>query len=276
VSTPNLAKLTAWIRANDARAVGGWSLRQVLTYREKESTDCVAQWDAGADPDELAREAAAASAEDADAIGSLCQYALCALGDDGRVVVRKGWRVAGESFSDEPGPSEAPNGTGVLAQTMRHAEANARVDSKSRGELFGHYEKALERAEARISQLEQREIENIKLMGELVRAQAKGEIEAAREHFAIETKRRALGKLETLVPLLAAKLTGEKLLPAGKGGDALRSLLLQLEPEQLAKVSDVLTPEQRATFLEVWAEADRERGTVAAPDEKPSAPVAAE
>lgn len=282
------AKLAAWVKAQrsacDSRevAIDGWSVRQLVNVANREEQAPIITLAGDLEPDELARAALAAARQDADDVGGPCKYALIALDSDERPIGRTVWRILGDVLSTEAEPAEAPTASGITSQLMRHHEARERIgatkeriQAESHGALISHYRQALEDARAEISTLRKAELDNMRLLSELVTAKAKNEIETARELHALQLKTRAWAKLETLVPVVANRLAGRPLLPEGKGGEAIEALLMGLEPEQLERIAEVLHPDQRAAFLEVWSDADKKRPPSLKANEEP-APVAAE
>lgn len=228
-----------------AKVEAGWA-QQTATWLFEAATS-----DARAQPGPVESYAVLAYFGEADK--PLCRHSMRVRGGD----------AAEEEDDSDPSSSEPANSTGALAQMMRHNEALMKmattgsqrtIESLTRqlAVMSGNVERALakqmeaaEAVEKAASRKHERELETA--------------IVAAREKRLDELT----GMAMPLVPMIANKLAGVKMLPGGiKQGDGVRSLVASITEDQVGQLMQVFHPTQQMMLAsiieEMKAEAEAE------------------
>ena len=210
----------------------------------------------------IAAELIATAQDDADGSTTTNTYCIKAMKGIARGERGPVFRLRNEDCNSEEsammGASEPASAAGLLAQLMRHLEADRRTSSikdeifarattqiiKEQNERLKHYEdkhwEVIERAEDLMSEKEQREIARLQSIG--------------REKRLDE----ALKTFKPLVPIAIAKLRGvpDEAKPALKL-ESIKQVIKNLKPDQIEKVLEILGPQAIALgelFLEANAD----------------------
>lgn len=202
-----------------------------------------------------------AAREDAAGFGGTQRYVVCGYfgssaepGPD-RLIVR--------IHSDEDTPSsaaafesEGPTPTGVMAQMMRQNEALVRIVVGSIPHIVGQYQALATHQAEQIRELRDRETRTRELFEDLSDRKHTRELEA-REQDRIETRDKLLlQKLETVFPVVLARLGGQaapRLTESPRAIDAMvLSFFESLDDERFQKLLAMLDPEQKILVLEVY------------------------
>ena len=156
-----------------------------------------------------------------------------------------------QTGSEDPNQvnSEPPTLAGSLAQTQRHLEVVMRLNTVTQSASMTTLARENERLAQKCSELQEQAEESLRLREEMMSMQHERELNWAREERKDKAMEGALDKLGVLVPVIANKLTGKKMLPAADP----RTLLIErfvgsLDQDQLQKMGSILRPEQAIAF----------------------------
>jgi hypothetical protein len=180
-----------------------------------------------------------------------CLYAYCAEADGH--VDRHLVRIQGTG-DDAPGfDSEGPDKAGLVSQSMRHAEAFARINLSAQATNVQSLERLVGMLAERNEQLTKRNFEMVESFASLLDKKHEREIDLRM----VDAKARALeGGLEKagiLVPAIVNRLMGKEVLPIQNAGTlALAKQLfasIASTPGQIEKLAQTLSPEQMVGFV---------------------------
>lgn len=191
---------------------------------------------------------------DCDGMANPCRYALIAMGDGEKrsPFVRLRPNVGD---TDDETESEPATKDGLLAQLMRHNEAQARTIAS----LFDTQSRVIERQAVQIEKHEEHRLETFQLVESLVSKAHKRKVREKEAESRIEVTRTAVGALKPLIPVIAKKLLPG--MPAGAGDPRIaivKGVVQSMTPEQIEKMKDVLTQEQMIAMLEIAVEDEPE------------------
>lgn len=161
---------------------------------------------------------------------------------------------SGENTDDDDLLSEAPNAKGLVAQAMRHQEANARINS---GMILQAME-TLRRQNMALSEQNEKLMNNrFDLMNEIAEVHEQRHQQfLEQKHAEVKTKaiEEAIQSVRLLGPAIVNKIVGKDLLPVDKsmGVTAVaKSLYPSLSQEQHDALEKVLRPDQLMHFYEL-------------------------
>lgn len=201
----------------------------------------------------FAQEIHDALIDDVEGTGGLQRYNLQALDESGKVIARLPVRyssVRTEGEMDGELDSEPNNKDGLLAQLMRHNEANSRISNAAMVQLFGmmtrHAEQLAERCEA----LTSRHVEMLDTVEELAGAKHEREMEMESARSSSETKTRLARQAEVLLPALAKRFAGVDIAPS-MNPEVIeqREFIGSLTEDDITKMSSVLDPDKVMRLL---------------------------
>jgi len=213
----------------------------------------------------FANEIAARAQTDADGIGpGVHRYTLQSyIGkqpSSGRFVFRI---RASEDPDDEIGGDDSPTTKGLLAQLMRHNEANARTLNTMSSGVVTLLVRRLEAMDSRMSNLEKERAETFLALEAAKSEQHTRDMELMKESNNEERKDAALKKLMDLAPVVVNRIAGKQLMEAK---DPLSAMVSQLgdslSQEQISKIASALSPEQQIMFVEAVKTAKERGGNV--------------
>ena len=198
----------------------------------------------------------AAIADDADPLGGVQTYVIFPFFEEtdkpgSRFTVRETSSTVEDPESIE---SEPATKTGLLAQLMRHNEANARTSALALGTILNTLRTTNQRQAETIEKLLTDRQSNFETMERLKSEEVERSIVMKREETSERMKGELFEKLALLLPIAVNKIAGKNLLPAKRTGTetVIQGLIESITPEQLAKLGEVMRPEQMAALLEVF------------------------
>lgn len=214
------------------------------------------------DPTELSAAKLAArifdaAEQDADGLGGSVQRYVCHAyygasrePECGRCVfaVHREDEMSGGTLDTEP-----PNATGLVAQALRHNEANARITMGATQVVVGQMTRLIEMQASRIQELES-QLHEARMSGDelaLQREEAKrvAEKEDRRDKVLFES-------LQTIAPIVLAKLSAQggaaPQLPQAAKDVVVDKLLSSVTQEQFAQLQAILNTDQLALFVAAY------------------------
>jgi hypothetical protein len=152
----------------------------------------------------------------AEGIGDTQAFVACAYfeADADKVIARHAFRihVEGEDASGivdtEPG-----NLSGMVKQQMRHNEAVMRIMTQSYGAVLGSQNRHIERMSSMLEKLWEDKLSNIEATEELISAHHQRAMEMRQVETTAKIKEDAASSIMTLLPAIANKIIGKKILP---------------------------------------------------------------
>ena len=201
------------------------------------------------------------SKSDADGIGGVQSYVILAKGENDKTITRKTFRVAGKDDEDEaePGaPSEPATKSGFLAQNQRHLEAVFKTSVVSAQATQTAMARVIDRLAEMNEKLMSDKIETMELVEALYTNQHERQLQLKQADLDGAMKDKVLDAVKPLLPLITAKVTGQKMLPPGKSGDVIKALKDSIEPEQFAKLGEILKPHQQLLLVELMNSTEAE------------------
>ena len=148
---------------------------------------------------------------DAEGLGGIQRYVLIAM-QGGEVVGRLPLRATGamDETHGDPIDSEPATARGLVAQLMRHNEANSRIVSLSMGQIVSTLLRQNERLRMVAEEAEDKRYAVAGLTEQLLSAQHERDLEAKVVEERGELIRHGLTQLKAVVPYLAASLRSSK------------------------------------------------------------------
>jgi hypothetical protein len=194
---------------------------------------------------------------DADGIGGTQHYILQAVDSDGATLTRKAFRVQGDD-PDVGGEisSEPATKGGLLAQTMRHLEAVMRTSTISTESIMKHMARTIDRLAEQNESLQEQRSEVFEMLEQLTSAAHERQIASKNAESRNAAMMEAAKSLKVLVPLIASKISGQKMLGDGSQGQAISAVMdsIKQDPERLASLVQLLKPEEQAVLFELMQE----------------------
>jgi hypothetical protein len=179
---------------------------------------------------------------------------------------RHSMRVRGGADADmeddsDPLSSEPATSEGALAQMMRHNEVLMKMATQGSMRTIEALTRQLGTVTATNERMQAQRLEGIQAMEDLAQRKHERDIEARIIEATEQRKDELVGMAMPLIPMLANKLAGVKLLPGGiETGDGVRALLASITPDQVEKLFPILHPTQQTLlgtmFQEFKAEAE--------------------
>jgi hypothetical protein len=202
-----------------------------------------------------AEEIFEAGEADASGIGNGLQtYVVLAFyGDNKRHNGRFTFRARGDEDDWDGGETtEPPTTQGAMAQAMRHTEVIMRSSSAGMGAAFNGLQHMVTRQSEIINQMMEERFKTAELLEALSSKTHERELELLREARKDDTQRQLLENFKPMIPVVMNKLAGKQMLPAADPQSMmLKELFKTMEPEQLAAIQGVLTPQQAMIVLSI-------------------------
>jgi hypothetical protein len=203
----------------------------------------------------LAEEIEAAIQGDADGLGGTQRYVVVALRGDAQLT-RLPFRVvaAEESESGEPLDSEPATSKGLLAQLMRHNEAQNRMFMVSVGHIMSAMQRTIAQQQAMIDSVGDQRLELYAATEGLLSQRHDRELATAEAQHRVNTRSAMVQKIMNLLPLAMSYLTpkeGEQGTKPSQVGALLRAFFETLDERQFQELSKVLTQEQMMAVLQI-------------------------
>jgi hypothetical protein len=257
------------------------SARILLAERTGEQNHPVGEWqlEEMLDARSLATIIHGAAVRETQALRESAAYGVFAFHADSLAVVgRFVFRIeVGSGFA--PSRNKADE-HGIIGMLMGHAEISARLSLGHSREIVDQYQtlfvqqnvhatRQLEQAHARIRALEEREALAIetheRLQSQLLERQANIDAAKRNDDRRDEMRRFGMEKLDRLLPLVVAKLSGPVAAAAGGGGgaaaatnpteDLIDTLMQTMSGEQAKAIANLLTQEQVVLFIHLYESA---------------------
>jgi len=213
---------------------------------------------------------------DAEGLGGLVQryvahayFGACEEPDPNRCTIR----VQREEEEGASGlDSEPADARGMVAQSMRHNEALARISLGASQGIFNQMTRLIEMQGQQLAEAHTRMAEMREAAEDVTDRRL--EREAMRRAEEREDKRDAalLGSLQALVPIVLSKLAGGGAPAPGAQRPedmVVNQLLGSITPDQLAKLQGILKPEQVLLFLSAYENRVLDQQAPAAPAPAP-------
>lgn len=208
------------------------------------------------DMDEIASEIIQAVTIDAEAIGGLQKYYIQAVFENlSEPINRFAFRLQGSSEDTvDTFDSEPANQKGLLGQLMRHSEASHRISVASTGHVIAMQNKIIARQAEQLETMQAKHIELIETLEELKSERHSRELDAAESMRKQEAYKDITQKILLLMPLVANKFAGQKLLPESTttGEQMVKSLMDSIKPDQFREITEKLTPEQQMILMSIY------------------------
>lgn len=253
-----LVAMTRWIQKQTADKCSRLVLRQRI---EGGDHQLVREWALpGAVPSDLATQIYERAVEDASRQRGDVQYYLLAFAEG-----RKGY-VDRTILNVENGPrpstaittleaglddDERAQRAGIVGLLMKHTHASVQLGLGQTIDIVQHLKDEGARKDARILELEDRQIAVLKMYEELLSAKHERELAMLRAQNSEKRKDHLLDKLDMLVPIAMSKVMPASKTPA-LGEELMRQLLKSLTREQLSSLVSHLSPEQAALIHEIY------------------------
>jgi hypothetical protein len=219
----------------------------------------------------LAEEIEVAMQGDADGLGGTQRYVVVALRGDAQLT-RLPFRVAAaeETESGEPIDSEPATSKGLLAQLMRHNEAQSRMFMVSVGHILTAMQRTIAQQQTMIDSVGDQRLELYAATEGLLSQRHDRELATVETQHRVNTRSALTQKLINLLPLAASYLTPKEGADGTKPsqvGVLLRAFFETLDERQFDELSKVLTEEQMMTVFKI---VEKVKGDEAGPPEAPS------
>jgi len=257
----NRKKLATWLRLQmQSMDTDAPCVRMVLKHAlATGNTGQVAKYSISpsTDPDGLCQEVEDAGTTDAEGLGGLQLYALCAYfkGNEDEVGGRFTFRVfIDKKDEDEVGLTESPDAKGLVQQMMRHTEAMMRSSTIANAETAKILLQMNTRQAETIEKLSEKHLDFLETIEEVIGA--KDERDLKRLEIVARSRRdeQIMEKLSVLLPAVVNRLGGKKLLPENLSPSEMMvgGLLGGLDVEQMTKLQAILKPEQLMIVMELY------------------------
>lgn len=149
--------------------------------------------------------------------------------------------------------TESPNAKGLTAQLMRHNEALMRTTMMGITQIIGTLQRQVSKQSETIEKLVQEKFDNLDTMEQLLGKKQERELEMREAETKQKLLTDAAEKAMALMPIVVSKLTGKALPGAPTANDELlKTFLSTITPEQLDKLTSILSPEQTMVVLELY------------------------
>ena len=213
----------------------------------------------------LANDIEADSAEDAEGIGGVQKYQLMAFRVKSRLPVgRFTFRMSGSEIDeyDGDGSSEPANQRGHMAQMMRHNEALMRISVMGANQSIGLLNRTVAKQADQIDSLMGERFRTMELLEQLVSKKHERELATKESENREERYQQLFEKGNVLLPLIANKIAGRKVLPEHVSPEVsmTRALFETMSQAQMSAILPHLRPEQRLALIEVLEKVQDEEG----------------
>lgn len=209
------------------------------------------------DPDSLGLEIVDAATTDAEGLGELQRYSVCAYykGNEDEVKSRFSFRIhIAKDEDDSSGLSESPDSKGLTSQMMRHTEAMMRSSTIANAETARILLRTVERQAETIETLSGKHIAMLETMEEVMGAKDERELKKLELVAKMKRDEAIIDKLNVLLPAVVNRLGGKKLLPekATPSEMMVGQLLGSLTPDQFQTLSGTFRPDQMMIVMELY------------------------
>lgn len=200
------------------------------------------------DLQELTAEILQMIGDDASGMGGVQRYIVESYhGERESPSARFSMRLEGIDESiDDGNDAEPPTKGGLVTQQMRHNEVLMKTFANTVGSAVQTLQRTITRQAEHIEVLLDQRFKSIEIVEEAMSRKHERDIEFIREGASQERKDKLVDKGAMLIPVIANKLAGYKLLPGGESprDSMLREFVNSLNPEQFQSIQQSLAPEQ--------------------------------
>jgi hypothetical protein len=239
---------------------------------------------------ELAETIESAVNADAEGLGGLQRYVISAFrGVD--QLTRLPVRLSGTELSadGEPLDSEPATTKGVLAQLMRHLEAQARMFTLGYGQVLSVMQRTIARQQGAVEAAEDVRLESVALAERMLSETHERDLATQNTQHEVDSREKMFHQLSDLLMLGASHVLTAKAGSSQQGAAApsapspaappsavdllLKQLFQSLGPEQIEELRKVLTLEQFlliSRLVQVTSGADDEQDDTGGPGAEPS------
>jgi len=193
--------------------------------------------------------------DDACGIGGLQRYVVQSFHSGSeKPSQRYVFRVEGESPEDDGMDSEPATQKGLIAQQMRHNEALARTITMMVTQLGPSFNRTIGQLTEHNEKLMDKHMENIVATEELLSLKHTRDLEMKQLESKDKRANDVWEKAQILVPFVANRLLGKKVLPESIEPQMamLKALLSSFSQEQVQNLMMGMSVEQRMAFLEFY------------------------
>lgn len=218
--------------------------------------------------DDCAAQLETSATQDAEGLaGGVQSYAVVAHYSEApdapgrRFTMRVASSPDADDGSEDPSRTETPDKSGIVAQSMRHSEALMKMATAGAQQTIQALTRQLAIKDETIAKLSEKHLESIELIEDLSSSKHERDLRLLRETNTQKRQDDLVNMVTPLVPVMLAKLTGQKVLPGG-AGDGVRALLTSITEDQFGSLMQVLRPEQQAlvaNMMREMQEADEKR-----------------
>lgn len=177
------------------------------------------------------------------------------------VVTASDSRVARRTFALEGGAIAAqknhqPSSDGhVISELLRHLENKERIQARLFDSTIGQLTSEIERQSKRNAHLELRDMERAEAYERILSKQHERELATKKHLHNTQMQNELVNGVRMIIPTIANKVAGEKILPEAKltpKEQSLQALLESITPEQMAEMQKILNPFQAMAVMEAY------------------------
>lgn len=192
----------------------------------------------------------------AEGLGETQTFAIAAYfeADEEKAMARTAFRIDVDSEEITGSLSSEPASlAGLVKQQMRHNEALMRICATSFGTAIGTVQKQNDRLSAMLEKLWDEKVTTIETIEEMATAHHTRKIEAMREEGAQKAKEQLMDSVMALLPAVANKMVGKKILPETTDITLMQvvKLVEALTPAEMEAIIATLPPDKQVTFVEM-------------------------
>jgi hypothetical protein len=180
-------------------------------------------------------------------------FAVVVTANESRVS-RRGFTLEGGAIAAQKVAAANSEGA-VVGELLRHLENKERIQAKLLDSILGGLTGEIERLGKRNTHLEMRDIERAEGYERLLSKQHERELATKKHLHNTQMTNELVNGVRMVIPTIANKIAGEKVLPQGPltpTEQALQALLESITPEQMTKIQGALRPEQAMTVMETY------------------------
>lgn len=221
---------------------------------------------------EIGCEMLDAAQDDAAGLGGRQRYAIVVYREqrpdqvaESRVFLRQG---GGGDLADEDTEvdSEGPTSLGLLAQLMRHNEANAKNMILSTQDVIQAQAKMITALSERNQRMEEQHLKGVVAYESLLSERHVRDLATKEHEMRARVFTQGMDKLSLLLPIVVNKLAGRRLMPEPTSvlNEMVGALFESITSAQYEKFGEILTPEQHAMVLNLRDARERQLDAVRA------------
>jgi len=178
-------------------------------------------------------------------------------------------RVARRNFALEGGAiaaqkTHAVTGDGVVVgELLRHLENKERIQAKLLDSILGQLTGEIDRLGKRNAHLEMRDIERAEGYEKLLSKQHERDLQTRKHLHNVQMQNELANGVRMVIPTIANKIAGEKVLPEAKLStteQSFQALLESITPEQMSKITEALNPYQAMAVMEAYKQLVMNKG----------------